>query len=144
MVHADIMHVRIMHTSNWLGLFKNCLGQRNLKSEKGSGAMQTCMCLVSTNKNIAVLVLGIESKFWILIFIHCLDTEKCNSKQKLTQEGEKMKCGVLVQVRLFKKEKLKKHFWQLKCYVGLQSFLEYASVSQSILFVIKLNHRQPF
>lgn len=55
-----------------------------------------------------------------------------------------MKCGVLVQVRLFKKEKLKKHFWQLKCYVGLQSFLEYASMSQSILFLIKLNHRQPF
>lgn len=61
----------------------------NLKSEKGSGVMQTCMWLVSTNKNIAVLVLGIESTFWILIHIHCLDTEKYNSKQNLTQEGEK-------------------------------------------------------
>lgn len=54
-----------------------------------------------------------------------------------------MKCDVLVQVSLFKKEKLKKHFWQLKCYVGLQPFLEYARMSQSILFLIKMNHRQP-
>lgn len=54
-----------------------------------------------------------------------------------------MKCDVLVQVSLFKNEKLKKRFWQLKCYVGLQSFLEYASMSQSILFLIKVNHRQP-
>lgn len=63
MVYADIMHVRIMHTSSWPNLLKNCLGQMNLKSEKGSGVMQTCMWLVSTNKNIAVLVLGIESTF---------------------------------------------------------------------------------
>lgn len=55
-----------------------------------------------------------------------------------------MQCDVLVQVSLFKKEKLKKHFWQLKCYVSLQSLLVYASMSQSILFLIKLNHGQPF
>lgn len=37
-----------------------------------------------------------------------------------------MQCDVLLQVSLFKEKKkqLKKHFWQIKCYVGLQPFLE--------------------
>lgn len=87
----QIWCVFIMHTGDWPDLFKNCLDQRNLKSEKGSGVKHRCMCFVSTNKNTAVLVLGTESKFWILTHIHCLDMEKCNSKQKLTQEGEKNK-----------------------------------------------------
>lgn len=86
---GQIIPVRVMCTSNWPVLVRNCLNPRNLKSEEGSGALQTHMCPVSHNRNITVRVVGIESKLGILIHIHCSDTEKCNSEQELTQEGEK-------------------------------------------------------
>lgn len=132
-----------MCTSNLPVLVRNCLNPRNLKPEEGSGALQTHMCPVSPNRNIPVRVVGLESKMGILIHIHYSDTENVTPSKSLHRRERKMKCDVLVQVSLFKKEKLKKHFWQLKCYVGLQPFLEYVRMSQSILFLIKLNHRQP-
>lgn len=51
-----------------------------------------------------------------------------------------MKCDVLVQVSLFKKEKLKKHFWQLKCYVGLQPFF---GICEVVTINIVLDQTEP-
>lgn len=78
-----------MCTSNWPVLVRNCLNPRNLKPEESSGSLQTHMGPVSPNKNITARVVGTESNLGILIHMPCSHTQKCNSKQELTQEGEK-------------------------------------------------------